>query len=229
MPVIPPGWTLVRHDSVVSGGDQLTSWLYLQACEEHRAGHLYRTITPPFVAGVMRFYRGVSQTTPIDQSSGATASGANPISAAAPSLTPGTNNELQVYLYGAQGFLPPVITEPQGITQRLNTMSPKEGFTLAFGDLAAPAEGTASPTFSALATSNVPGGTPPVLTAEAVLLVPAGVVVATPTPTTTPTSTATKAATPTMTATPTLTATPTQTATGTTTETALRPRPHRRP
>ena len=51
-------------------------------------------------------------------------------------------------------------------------MSTLEGFTTAFGDLAAPPGGTVSPTYVAMATSNIPNGSPPVMAAQAVLLVP---------------------------------------------------------
>jgi hypothetical protein len=97
------------------------------------------------------------------------AAGPSPLSDAAPSLTPAINNELQVYFYGSQGVSAPTIGEPGAITARSNIKSSKEGFTLAFGDLAAPAAGTASPTFAA--TSSLASGLP-VTTAQAVLLRP---------------------------------------------------------
>ena len=222
VPVAPAGWNVVRHDAVSSGSVQMTSWVYSHLAGASEPTSYTWNITLQFAAGIMRAWRGVSQVSPIDQSSGATGSVTNPVSLAAPSLTPATNNELQVYLYGAQDFVAPTITEPQAITQRLNIRSAQEGFTLAFGDLAAPSEGTASPTYLAMATGNVGGGSP-VMTAEAILLVPAGVVVATPTPTPTSTSTPTATSTPTstrtstatLTVTPTTSTTPTQTVTTT--------------
>jgi hypothetical protein len=93
----------------------------------------------------MGAWRGTSSA-PIDQSSGSTGAGGNRVSAAAPSLTPNNNDELQVYFYAAQSFSAPTITEPGAITHRVNAMSSNEGFTLASGDLAAPAKGVASPT-----------------------------------------------------------------------------------
>ncbi len=193
VPVAPAGWSLIRHDSVTGNGDQMTSWLYSRVAGSDEPATYGWGITLQFAAGVIRAWRGASLTTPIDRSSGATGSGANPLSLAAPSLTPATNSELQVYLYAAQNFLPPTITEPAQITQRLNSKSPEEGFTLAFGDLAAPSEGTASPTYVAMASSSTSGA--PVMSAEAVLLVPAGIIVVTPTPTATPTVTPTSTAT----------------------------------
>jgi Galactose oxidase, central domain/Kelch motif len=223
VPVAPAGWTVVRHDAVSSGSVQMTSWVYSHLAGTSEPTSYTWNITLQFAAGIMRAWRGVSQVSPIDQSSGATGSVTNPVSLAAPSLTPATNNELQVYFYGAQDFAAPTITEPQAITQRLNIRSVQEGFTLAFGDLAAPSEGTASPTYLAMATGNLGVGSP-VMTAEAILLVPAGVVVATPTPTPTSTSTPTPTSTPTstrtVTATLTLTPTPPATPTASLTTTA---------
>jgi len=91
--------------------------------------------------------------------------GASPISVAAPSLTPANNNELQVYFYSSQNSVAPTIAEPGAIIQRLNLESAKEGFTLAFGELAAPPAGTGSPIYFATAT-----GPNPVMAAQAVLL-----------------------------------------------------------
>ncbi len=104
------------------------------------------------------------------------------MSDAAPSLTPGNNNELQVYFYGSQSFSAPTVAQPGAITALSNLRSAKEGFTVALGELAAPPAGTASPTYTAMA--NFPGGMP-VISAQAVLLVPLTV---TPTPTSTSTS-----------------------------------------
>jgi outer membrane protein assembly factor BamB len=124
---------------------------------------------------------------PLDSASGATAAGNSPLSGAAPSLTPANNNELQVYFYDSQSSTGPAITLPGAITRRLNATSSKEGFSLAFGDLAAPAAGSASSTYTATAT--LTGGVP-VLTAQAVLLIAAGQSNL-PTPTATPTAVST--------------------------------------
>jgi hypothetical protein len=185
IPRAPAGWSIIRHDAVNGGGNQMTSWLYYKVAGSSEPISYTWNISFQYAAGVMRAYRGASVSSPIDQSSGSTAGGFNPISVAAPSLTPVTNNELQVYFYGAQAYQAPTITEPSAITERLNEMSAVEGFTTAFGDLAAPPAGTQSPTYVAMATSNIPNGAPPVMTAQAVLLVPANV----PTPTSTPTMT----------------------------------------
>jgi hypothetical protein len=79
------------------------------------------------------------------------------------------NGDLQVYFYGAQNVNAPLITEPVAITSRVNGRSSKEGFTLAFGDLAAPFIGNPSPTYYATAA----GSGNVVMSAQAVLLIPA--------------------------------------------------------
>ena len=99
----------------------------------------------------MGAWQGVSSVSPIDNDSGATAGGASPLNDAAPSLTPAYNSELQVYFYGAQSFTGPAITLPGAITERTDVISSKEGFGLGFGDLAAPAAGKPSPTYTAIA------------------------------------------------------------------------------
>ncbi len=166
VPVAPLGWHLIRHDAVSSGGNKLTSWLYYKvATAEPRLYGWY--IKSQWVAGVMGAWRGVAAS-PIDQSSGATAAGPSPISDAAPSLTPAHNNELQVFFYGAQSNVGPSITLPTDITERTNDTSSKEGFALAFGDLAAFGE-IPSPIQSATATQD---SDPLAMTAQAVLLIP---------------------------------------------------------
>ncbi len=207
VPSAPAGWTLIQHNTL-NNGNKITSWLYYKVAGGSEPLSYSWTIASQFAAGVIGDWRNALPM-PIDQSSGATASG-NPALAAAPSLTPTYSGELQVYFYGSQNFAAPVVTEPSAITARANEMSTHEGFTLAFGDLVAPNQGMASPTYVASST----GGGAPVLTAQAVLLIPAD---ASPTPTTaTPTATPTRTATATMISTPvarTFTATPTPTAT----------------
>ena len=209
-PTAPTGWTFIRDD-FISNGNLITSWLYYKVAGASEPGSYSWTISSQYAAGVMGAWRNASAT-PFDQSSGETATG----SAAAPSLKPSFDGELQVYFYGSQtGGTGPTITEPAAITSRANDPSSKEGFTLAFGDLAAPGQGIASPTYTAKSSS--------VLSAQAVLLIPGN---GSPTPTSTPTATATHTATPTPTATsnsptptPTATSTPTATATHTVTPT----------
>ena len=87
---------------------------------------------------------------------------------AAPSLTPAHNSEMQVYFYGSQNFSAPTITESAALTSLANDKSSKEGFTIAFGQLAAPFMGNASPTYNASSS----GSGPVVLSAQAVLLKP---------------------------------------------------------
>jgi len=166
VPSVPTGWTLIRHDAVVLS-NRMTSWLYFHVAGGSEPASYGWNISSQFAAGVMGAWRGVASSTPVDQSSGTTVGGASPISASAPSLTPTHNNELQVYFYGSQAPSAPTITEPAAIAQRSNNMSAKEGFTLAFGDLAAPSGGTASPTYTATSTFT---GSSPVMTAQAVLL-----------------------------------------------------------
>ena len=165
VPTAPTGWTLIRNNSV-NGGNKMTSWMYYKVAGAGEPASYSWNIAPQYAAGVMGDWRGASLT-PLDQSSGATATG-NPALAAAPSLTPSNNGELQVYFYGSQSGSTSTITEPTAITSLTNDQSSKEGFTLAFGDLAAPSQGIASPTYNA--NSSGAGGV--ALTAQAVLLIP---------------------------------------------------------
>jgi hypothetical protein len=167
VPTPPSGWTSIRHDAV-SNTNRITSWLYYKVAGANEPASYRWNISSQWAAGVMGAWRGASLS-PIDNASGATAAGASPLSDAAPSLTPTNSNELQVYFYGSQSVTGPTITLPGAITQRMDTISSKEGFTLGFGDLAAPSAGTASPTYAATATL---AGNNPVMTAQAILLVP---------------------------------------------------------
>jgi hypothetical protein len=167
VPVAPNGWSLIRHDAL-SNGNKITSWLYSRIAGGGEPASYSWQITSQYAAGIMGAWRKASSSSPIEQSSGAATGGGSPISVTAPSLTPARNNELQVYFYGAQSFSAPIITEPGARTQHSNVRSSKEGFALAFGDLAGPAAGTASLTYSATAT-----GSNPVMTAQAILLIPA--------------------------------------------------------
>jgi hypothetical protein len=164
VPSPPVGWNAIRHDTI-SGGNQITSWLYFRIAGASEPASYSWTIAKQYAAGLMGAWRGGSAS-PIDQSSGSTAGG-DPAVVAAPSLTPKHNGELQVYFYASQNSSAPTISEPAAINQRANARSPKEGFTLAFGDHLAPFEGTASPTYSASSVSS----SPVVLTGQAVLLI----------------------------------------------------------
>ena len=134
--------------------------------------------------------------------------GASPVFDSAPSLISSNNNELQIYFYGSQAHADPTITLSSALTQRFDIGSLKEGFTLAFADLAAPAASNASPTYSATASISGSGAA---MTAQAILLIPASQS-ATPTPTGTTAATATRTATPTAIGTTTSTPVPTATA-----------------
>ncbi len=208
VPTAPAGWTLIRHDSI-NGGNKMTTWLYYKVAGATEPPSYNWLIASQYGAGEMGDYRGVASAV-IDGSSAATSSSSPPV-AAAPSLTPNHSNELQVYFYGSQSATAPTITEPGAIFSRANSRSTKEGFTLAFGDLPAPSQGVASPTYNASSNAGV-------LTAQAVLLISANTA-PTPTPTTTATRTAT--ATPTPFRTATATATPTMTSTATSTATPV--------
>ena len=141
-PAAPSGWSLVRHDSV-SSGNQMTSWVYYKIAGASEPASYSWNITSQYAAGVMGAWRGTLNP-PIDNSSGATAKGSGPFSGAAPALTPGNSGELQVYFYGSQAASAPALTLPSALTYRSDAMSSKEGFTLAFGDLAAPSAGIES-------------------------------------------------------------------------------------
>jgi CSLREA domain-containing protein len=215
VPTAPTNWVLIRSDSV-QFGNHLTSWLYYHVVTSHASEPTTYTwtISPQFAAAVMGDWRGAVGPDPIDKSSGAFQGGGNPSQVAAPSLTPFVNGELQVYFYASQNFAAPTVTlAVPPIISRVNDMSTKEGFTLAFGDLSAPNAGTPSTLYTASAMGS--GGFP-VITGQAVLLVPQGapatptatattppMVTATPTPTPVPVT-----PTPTQTIAPTATATP---------------------
>jgi hypothetical protein len=204
VPTAPSGWTGIRHDAV-GNVNQATSWLYYKVAGANEPVSYGWNISSNFAAGAMGDWRGASG---IESSSGATAVGASPVSVSAPSLTPAKNGELQVYFYGSQSHAGPTLALSNPLAQRFNAISSKEGFSLAFGDLAAPFANNASPTYPATAT--VSGNA--AITGEAVLLI-AGSPAATPTPTGTLTPTSTRTATPTSVVTPTSTPPPTATAT----------------
>ena len=164
VPTAPAGWTLIRHDQIEAASHRLTSWLYYRVASGSEPPSYSWSIAKQHAAALMGDWRGASST-PLDQSSGAAAIG-GPANAAAPSLTPANNNELQVYFYGAQNSGPPRITLPAAINARANEPSTKEGFAIGFGDLAAPAMGNPSPTYTASAS----GTGKVVLSAQAVLL-----------------------------------------------------------
>jgi hypothetical protein len=165
VPSTPGGWHLLRHDNLSSGGNQIASWLYYKVAGSEPFSYNW-SISSQYAAGVMGDWRGVSGT-PIDQTSGTTAVG-NPAISGAPSLTPTNAGELQVYFYGGQNLRAPVISQPSAIVSLANDPSSKEGFTLAFGQLAAPFQSTPSPVYNATAS----GSGPVVMTSQAVLLNP---------------------------------------------------------
>ena len=203
VPTPPSGWTGIRHDAV-SNGNQATSWLYYKVAGANEPAWYGWNISSNWAAGVMGAWRGAS-VSPVDNTSGSTAAGASPVFDSAPSLISSNNNELQIYFYGSQAHADPTITLSSALTQRFDIGSLKEGFTLAFADLAAPAASNASPTYSATASISGSGAA---MTAQAILLIPASQS-ATPTPTGTTAATATRTATPTAIGTTTSTAVPT--------------------
>ncbi len=166
VPSTPSGWTSIRHDSA-SNGNKVTSWLYYKLAGASEPASYTWNISSNWAAGVMGAWRGAA-TSPLDASSGTKSAGSGAVSVAAPSLTPHGNNELQLYFYAAQSSSAPIITLSNALTQRFDTKSSKEGFTLADADLAAPSAGTASPTYSASA--SISGSA---MTAQAILLIPA--------------------------------------------------------
>jgi hypothetical protein len=166
VPSAPGGWSMLRHDNLSSNGNQMTSWLYSHVAGASEPGSYSWSISQQFAAALMGDWRGVSGT-PIDSQSGTILSG-NPAVAAAPSLTPAHNGEMQVYFYGSQNFSAPNITESPAITSLANDRSSKEGFSIAFGQLAAPFMGNGSPTYNATSS----GSGPVLLSAQAILLIP---------------------------------------------------------
>ncbi len=219
VPVVPTGWTTIRNDSI-AGVNKITTWLYFKVAEVGEPPSYAWNIGGKWAAGAMGGWRGAQLFVPIDKNLGTAVSGASPLSVSAPALTPTYNNELQVYFYGSQGPTGPAIALSGAISQRMNVISSKEGFSLAFGDLAAPPAGNSSPTYPATATKP---GSLPVLTAQAVLLAPVSQVIVTPTATPTPDVSVTATATPTRTTT--RTATPIVTKTATATAATVTPTP----
>ena len=108
---MPTGWNLLRSDHIASGGNQLTSWLYFRIAGGSEPSSYNWSIAQQYAAGLMGAWRGGSGG--IDASSRATASG-NPATAAAPSLAPAHDGDLQVYFYGAQNVNARFITQPAG-------------------------------------------------------------------------------------------------------------------
>ena len=196
VPTPPIGWNTIRHDTV-SNGNLLTSWLYYKIAGANEPAAYGWNLASNWAAGVMGAWRGTS-TTPVDVASGSAASGASPVSDAAPSLTPGNDNELQVYFYGSQSHAAPSISPSSALTRRLGLGSSKEGFTFAVADMPAPASSTASPMYPA--TAVMAGGL--ALSAQAVLLVPAQNASPTPIPTVAPTALKTSTPIPTIAPTP---------------------------
>jgi hypothetical protein len=168
VPTPPSGWTVIRHDAKTNG-NQITSWLYYKVAGASEPASYGWNIGSNWAAGVIGAWRGAS-TSPLDNSSGTAVGGSSPLAAAAPSLTPGADNELQVYFYGAQSHAGPNLALSSALNQRFDIVSSKEGFSLAMGDLAAFSAGNPSATYPATASMS---GTTIVMTAQAVLLVPA--------------------------------------------------------
>ncbi len=208
VPTAPSGWNLIRHDSV-NNGNKATSWLYYKTAGANEPASYGWNISSNWAAGVMAAWRGAS-VAPIDSDAGAIASTGNPVSVAAPSLTPSTNNELQIYFYGSQSSSAPAIALTGAQTQRFDAKSSKEGFSLAVADAAAPSTGNPSATYPA--TASGAGGA--AMTGQDILLLP-GAQSATPTPTIVATTTATQTPIPTNTATVVSTPVPSTTTTAT--------------
>ena len=197
VPRPPSGWTLIRHDSISSGGDLLTSWLYYKVASASEPKSYKWNLNFEWVAGAMAAWRGASSS-PIDVTTGSAVSGDEPLTAGPPSSSPSYGNELRLVFYASQDVAAPLISLPGTLSQRLNAGSSKEGFTLAFADVDASVTGL---DYSATVTGSS------LLTAQSILIVPAqaggptGTVSLTPTPTVpprtpTPTATATPLATP---------------------------------
>jgi len=213
VPSPPSGWIGIRHDAI-NNLNQETSWLYYKVAGANEPPTYTWSISSNFAVGVIGVWRGAS-VSPVENSSGTTASGLSSISGSAPSLTPANNHDLQIFFYGSQASSAPTLTLSNALTQRFNIASSKEGFALAFADQAAPFAGIASPSYPATANSSSFS----VLTAQAVLLVSGPAATSTPTSTITATITATPTATAIATPTATVTATLTPTATVTRTAT----------
>jgi hypothetical protein len=224
VPTAPAGWNSIRHDSISDAGNLATSWLYYRIAGASEPASYGWNISSNFAVGVMGAWKGTALAVPIENTSAATAGGASPVSAFAPSLTPNNNNDLQVFFYGSQSTAAPALTLSSLINQHFNITSSQEGFALAFADFAAPFAGNISPVYPASSASTAGNA---VLTAQAMLLIagptptPTATATATPTITATPTAIATATVTATVTTTPTLTPTTTATQTATATPTPV--------
>src|SRR5208283_1651711 len=73
VPTAPSGWTIIRHDAVVSNGNQITSWLYYKVAGASEPSSYSWTISSQWAAGVMGAWQGAASVSPIDKASGATA------------------------------------------------------------------------------------------------------------------------------------------------------------
>ena len=175
VPLAPIGWSAIRHDSAYNG-DRISSWLYYRIAGLSEPAAYTWNINAQWAAGAMAAWRGV-MASPIDNATGSTVVGNSPLSATPPWSSPTYGNELRICIYASQGFYAPNISPPAALTQRLNANSSKEGFTLAFGDVAASAG-----TSSSYAAAENGGG---VLAAQSILLIPAQA--SGPTPTVSPT------------------------------------------
>ncbi len=60
VPAAPAGWSVIRHDAVNGGGNQMTSWLYYKVAGSNEPASYTWNIGFQYAAGVMRAWRGAS-------------------------------------------------------------------------------------------------------------------------------------------------------------------------
>lgn len=142
--VAPIGWTLLRSDSAVSSSARLTQSVYLRVAGSPEPNAWTWSFTSAAnVAGGIVAYSGVDPTSPIDATSGASATGKIK-RLTAPSLTAGTAGDLLVALYGSVNKPPQT---PSAMTERWRRSVTGASSTLADSILSA-AGTVSSPTAS---------------------------------------------------------------------------------
>ncbi len=135
VPVAPNGWTFIRRDSTIKNGDKITSWLYYKVAGPGEPSSHKWNIPSQWVAAAMGAWRG-AMPSPIDTATGDTANGQSPLSADAPWSNAQYSDEQRLFFFASQAVSAPAISLPTAITPRLRARSSKEGFALAFGDIA---------------------------------------------------------------------------------------------
>jgi hypothetical protein len=143
-PSAPTGWNLIRHDGPGTTNNS-TSWFYWKKAGASETAATF-TISSQYAMSCSIAYSAADESTPIDVTGGQSGTSSSPSS---PSVTPRQNGDILVALYMGQAASAPTCTLSGSLTSRYNNASTKEGFTLACGDVAAPAAATSSSAYAA--------------------------------------------------------------------------------